>query len=76
MAGRITPIKQRHGANVKTDAVSCADVPVNSHDGPMDAQLLRGFNWPPDIVPIVLAFDLSVLLKICVYWQTDSPKLG
>jgi hypothetical protein len=75
MAGRITPIKQCYGANLDADAVSGAYVPVNSHGGSMDAQLLGRFNRSPDIVPVVLTCDLSILLKIGIYWQTDSPTI-
>jgi hypothetical protein len=75
MAGRITPIKQCYGANLDADAVSSANVPVNGHGGSMDAQLLGGFNRPPDIVPAVLARDRSFLLKVRIYWQTDSPTI-
>jgi hypothetical protein len=76
MAGRITPIKQCYGANLDADAVSGAYVPVNSHGGSMDAQLLGRFNRSPDIVPVVLTCDRSFLLKIRIYWQTGSPTIG
>jgi len=75
VAGRITPIEQGHGANVDADSVSSANVPVDSHGGPMNAQLLRRFNRSPDIVSIVLTLDLTVLLEIRIYRQADSPIL-
>jgi hypothetical protein len=75
MAGRITPIKQCHGANVDANAVSGANVPVDSHVGPMNAQFLRWFNRSPDIVPIVLSRNCALLLEIRIYRQTDSPIL-
>jgi hypothetical protein len=75
MAGRITPIKQCHGANVDADSVSSTNVPVDSHVGPMNAQFLGRFNRSPDIVPIVLACNCTLLLKVRIYRQTDSPIL-
>ena len=75
MAQRITPIKQGYRANVDADAVPRANVPVDSHGGSMNAQLLGRFNRSPDIVPFVLARNCTLLLKIRIYRQTDSPIL-
>jgi hypothetical protein len=73
VARRICPVKQRYGANLNANAVSCADIPVNGYSGPVDAQLLRRFDRSPYVVAVVLTSNLSRFLKIWIYGQIDSP---
>jgi hypothetical protein len=69
MSRRVCPVIKRYGANVDAHAVPSAHIPVDSNVGSMYAQLLRRLHWSPDFVAVVFAYDLSVLLKIRVYWQ-------
>jgi hypothetical protein len=75
MSWRITPVKQGHGANVDAYSVSGANVPVNGHAGPMNAEFLGRINRSPHIMSIVLTYNLAVFLKVWVYRQIDSPIL-
>jgi hypothetical protein len=67
------PVKKGDRANADAHAVSCADVPVDSHVGSMYAQFLRRFYRAPDFVIVVLSYNLPFLLKIRVYRQKCSP---
>lgn len=46
-----------------------ADVPVNGHSRPVDAQLFGRIDRSPDLVSVVLADCFAILLEIRVYRQ-------
>jgi hypothetical protein len=69
MPRSVSPLIKLHGANLKAYSVSFADVPVYSHVGSSDAQLLRRLRWSPDIHAFLFSSLFAVFLKIRIYRQ-------
>jgi len=69
MPRSIGPVKQGYRADVETDPISRADIPVDGDSGSMYAELRGRLNVSPDIVTVTLSDYLPVLLKIGIYWQ-------
>jgi hypothetical protein len=65
---RLRPIIQRHGADIDTDAVSDADIPVYGDVGSVNSKFVR-FGGTPIFVSVVFAYNFSFGLKIMVYRQ-------
>jgi len=70
----VRPVEKAHRADFYADAVSFADIPINAYTRPMYPEFLGRFNWPPNIVTIMLIDNLSLLLEIRIYRQIDSPS--
>ena len=69
MTRSVCPIKNCNWAYVYTYSIACADFPVYGYVGSMYSKLLRRLHWPPDVVIVVLADDLSLLLKVRINRQ-------
>jgi hypothetical protein len=72
VAGYINHIIKGNGANICTDAVSNAGVPVYRRCGSMYSKFCRGLDGSPGFVAVMFAYDLAFSLKIRVYWQNNS----
>jgi len=70
MPRSVSPLIKLHGANLKAYSVSFADIPVYSHVGSSDAQLLRRLHWSPDCHAFLFSGLFAVFLKIRIYRQT------
>lgn len=70
MPWSVAPVKQGHGADFDANAISGADVPVDSHVCSMNALFFRRFNGSPDVVSIVLTSYFPILLEVRINWQS------
>ena len=77
MARSLSPLVQCYRADLNTNAVTSADIPVNRHASPMNTKLLWRFNRSPDVMTIMLIHDFPVLLEIRIDRQnltTCNPE--
>ena len=76
MSGRFAPIIERYRADVNADTVAHADIPVHGDVGSMYSLLRGELHWSPDFMPIMFAYNLSILLKIRVNRQKQLPAIS
>jgi hypothetical protein len=69
----IGPVEHCHWTHVDANTVSSAEIPVDCDISSVYALLLRRAYRPPDIVTLMLTYDLAFLLEFRVYRQTSSP---
>ena len=67
----VCPIKEAYWTDFNANTVSGAAVPVNCNDCSMYAKFCRRLYWSPHVMTLMLTRDLSILLEICIYWQSD-----
>jgi hypothetical protein len=65
----VGPIKQSHGTNFDTDAVSRANIPVDCDVRSMNPKFRGRLYGSPNVVAIVLADNLAFVLEIRIDWQ-------
>lgn len=73
MSLSISKFEHCHWTHVDANTVSSADIPIDCDISSVYALLLRRAYRPPDIVTLMLAYDLAFLAEFRVYWQTNSP---
>jgi hypothetical protein len=71
MTWGISPVEHVYRADFQTNTISSANFPINCDVSTMYAELLRWFNRPPDVVPLMLTYNLTFLLEIRIDWQSS-----
>ena len=67
------PFENCYRANLDTDAVACADVPVNCNVCSVYAKFFRRLNWTPNVVSLMLGYDFAFLFEVWIYRHHSSP---
>jgi len=71
MSRGVRPIKHIHRADLDADAISFANIPVNSHSSSMQTEFFRRLYRSPDVVTLMFTRNLPIVLEIRIYWQNS-----